>query len=56
MMRTKQVVLAGLVLVLLAFPTRKLQAQAVYGSISGTVFDSSGAAVPNAKITITDVG
>ena len=56
MMRTKQVVLASLVLVLLAFPTRKLQAQAVYGSISGTVFDSSGAAVPNAKITITDVG
>ncbi|MFN9301119.1 MAG: TonB-dependent receptor domain-containing protein [Acidobacteriota bacterium] len=31
-------------------------AQAVYGSIVGTVTDGSGAAVPNAKIIITDTG
>lgn len=31
-------------------------AQAVYGGISGNVTDQTGAAVPNAKVTITDVG
>jgi outer membrane receptor protein involved in Fe transport len=34
----------------------RLQAQAVYGSIAGTVYDPSGAAVPNAKVIITDLG
>ncbi|MES1257682.1 MAG: carboxypeptidase-like regulatory domain-containing protein, partial [Acidobacteriota bacterium] len=32
-----------------------LQAQAVYGNVVGTVIDASGAAVPNAKITIRDM-
>jgi Carboxypeptidase regulatory-like domain len=30
--------------------------QAVYGSVVGTVTDSSGAAIPHAKITVHDVG
>jgi hypothetical protein len=33
-----------------------LSAQAVYGSIVGTVVDASGAAIPSAKISITDMG
>ncbi len=35
--------------------SRKALAQAVYGSIFGTVTDSTGAVVPNATITVTDV-
>ena len=31
------------------------RAQAVYGSIVGTVVDSSGAGLPGAKVTITDL-
>src|ERR1041385_2486354 len=44
------------VLSLLAIvPACPLQAQAVSGSIIGTVMDSTNAVVPGAKITITDV-
>ncbi len=42
-------------LVLLCLPFAAF-GQAVYGSISGNVTDASGAAVPNAKVTITDTG
>ena len=40
---------------LIAFTTPYVEAQAVYGTIIGTVTDSSGAVVPAARITITDV-
>jgi outer membrane receptor protein involved in Fe transport len=42
----------SLVLCTISVPTAK--AQAVYGSIGGTVVDSSGSTVANAKVTITD--
>ncbi len=37
------------------FIPRQIQAQAVYGSVSGIVTDNSGAVVPGATITITSV-
>ena len=52
----KQLAAALLMLAVFALPSARLQAQAVYGSIAGTVFDPSGAAVPNAKVAITDIG
>jgi len=47
-----KLVCLSLLFSLLSVPSAK--AQAVYGSISGTVTDSSGGAVANAKLTITD--
>ena len=47
-------IVLGLMLFLSAPPAAL--GQAVYGSISGTVTDSNGAAVPRAKVTITDMG
>src|SRR5436309_14679010 len=40
---------------LLAASAGHLHAQAVFGNIVGTVVDESGAVVPSAKVTITDV-
>src|ERR1700748_971520 len=41
--------------VFLVISSTSTQAQAVYGSIYGTVTDASGALVPNAPVTVTDV-
>src|SRR6266542_655799 len=40
----------------LFWPAPQARAQAVYGSISGTIKDSTGAVVPGATVTITSVG
>ncbi len=55
----KRTIATGLALALICFalvltPTPS-SAQAVYGSILGTVSDTSGAAVPGAKISVTSV-
>jgi hypothetical protein len=47
--------LACLSLLVLSLSVPAAVAQAVYGSIGGTVTDSSGVAVANAKVTITDM-
>ena len=49
-------ILASLVLFCFLVVPQPLSAQAVYGSIVGTVLDPSGSAVVGAKITITDTG
>jgi len=51
---------SGLVLLLIAMglciwkPAPTAEAQAIYGSIYGTITDTTGAAIPNATITVTD--
>src|SRR6516162_3490919 len=55
-MKKMRVLLTGVVVLALAYPAGKVLGQAVFGSIVGTVTDSTGAIVPGAKITITDVG
>src|SRR5947208_769670 len=49
-------VLASLLVALALSAPQAIFGQAVYGSISGNLTDPAGAAVPQAKITITDVG
>lgn len=51
----KQARLACLTIVLLLAAAALVYAQAVNGSLVGTISDSSGASVPEAKVTATDV-
>jgi hypothetical protein len=44
-----------LLLFLCGASLRPADAQAIYGSFSGTVTDSTGAAIPHATVTVTDV-
>ncbi len=55
-MRKQMLLLLGLLVFALALPAERMLAQAVYGSIVGTVSDTSGAIVPGAKVTVTNVG
>ena len=48
-------VLFATALICLCGWTRIAEAQAIYGTIYGTVTDTTGAAIPNATITVTDV-
>jgi hypothetical protein len=51
--KSRGLLLSALCLTLASFPVA-VSAQQVYGSIFGTVTDASGAAVPNAKVSIVD--
>src|SRR5665213_3177285 len=51
----RKILVLAAILVTVAIYTPKTYAQAVYGSIFGTVTDTSGAVIPNAAIKVTDV-
>src|ERR1700749_2578923 len=53
-LRNKSPLCFGVFLAVLLLVGRAGFAQAIYGSLFGTVLDNSGAVVPNAKFTVTD--
>src|SRR4051812_47675610 len=55
MIRNPSRSLLPIFLCLSLFAPARVQAQAVYGSISGIITDASGAVVPGASVTITSV-
>ncbi len=55
-MQRREQVLATILIAALTYPAARLWGQAVYGGIVGTITDSSGAGVPNAKVAVTACG
>lgn len=53
--RAKAIGFTALACVLLLFGPSRLAAQIATGGITGTVFDPSGAVVPNANVTLTNI-
>ncbi|HEY4051731.1 MAG TPA: carboxypeptidase-like regulatory domain-containing protein, partial [Acidobacteriaceae bacterium] len=52
--QVRRYALLGIAIALAGFAPLTSHAQAVYGSIFGTVTDNTGAVVPNATVTVTD--
>ena len=54
MTRRMQAVLTACLCIGIAILPKAANAQAIYGSVNGTVTDASGAAIPGATVTVTD--
>ena len=54
MKNVKRQLCFGMLLAMMLLVARLGHAQAIYGSLFGTVLDNTGAVVPNAKVTVTD--